>query len=109
MEPSEIEAVHKMGATIEWYLYQKFSSISWTLLSTLPDSHQSFMVYHDTSKQGLGCVMMQNYRVIAYASRQSRDPNKNHDTHDIKDSCSSCSLVLEALPYQQRVRYLHRS
>jgi hypothetical protein len=35
---------------------------------TLPLSSGNFMVYSDASKKGLGCVLMQNGKVIAYAS-----------------------------------------
>jgi hypothetical protein len=37
-----------------------------------PDIEKSFDVFCDASKNGLGCVLMQNGRVIAYASRQLR-------------------------------------
>jgi len=37
---------------------------------TLPDIHRSFVVYCDASRQGLGCVLMQDDKVVAYASRQ---------------------------------------
>ena len=36
---------------------------------TLPDIHQDFVIYCDASRQGLGCVLMQNGKVVAYASR----------------------------------------
>ena len=36
----------------------------------LPSGKDSYVVYSDASRQGLGCVLMQNGRVIAYASRQ---------------------------------------
>ena len=36
----------------------------------LPNGRDGFVVYSDASRQGLGCVLMQNDRVIAYASRQ---------------------------------------
>ena len=39
---------------------------------TLPDQSKRFIVYCDGSKDGLGCVLMQEGRVIAYASRQLR-------------------------------------
>src|SRR5262249_24515067 len=40
---------------------------------TLPDGISRFVVYTDASKLGLGCVLMQNGKVIAYASRQLND------------------------------------
>ena len=36
---------------------------------TLPDIYRSFDVYCDASRQGLGCVLMQDDKVVAYASR----------------------------------------
>ncbi|KAM6596742.1 hypothetical protein CsatA_007266 [Cannabis sativa] len=39
----------------------------------LPSDKEKFVVYCDASKQGLGCVLMQADRVIAYASRQLKD------------------------------------
>ena len=36
---------------------------------TLPSRRDGFVVYYDASRQGLGCVLMQNDKVIAYASR----------------------------------------
>ena len=37
---------------------------------TLPSGQDAFAVYCDVSRQGLGCVLMQNDKVITYASRQ---------------------------------------
>ena len=42
------------------------------------------MVYSDASRQGLGCVLMQNDRVIAYASRQIKKHEENYPTHDLE-------------------------
>ena len=42
------------------------------------------MVYTDASKNCLGCVLMQHGRVIAYASRQLKDYEKNYPTHDLE-------------------------
>ena len=42
------------------------------------------MVYSDASRQGLGCVLMQNDRVIAYASRQLKKHEENCPTHDLE-------------------------
>ena len=42
------------------------------------------MVYNDASRQGLGCVLMQNDRVIAYASRQLKNHEEKYPTHDLE-------------------------
>ena len=50
----------------------------------LPNGRDGFVVYNDASRQGLGCVLMQNDRVIAYASRQLKKHEKNYPTHDLE-------------------------
>ncbi|WVZ51892.1 hypothetical protein U9M48_002992 [Paspalum notatum var. saurae] len=47
-----------------------------------PDVTKPFDVYCDASGRGLGCVLMQEGRVIAYASRQLRKHETNYPTHD---------------------------
>ena len=42
------------------------------------------MVYNDASKRGLGCVLMQHGRVIAYASRQLKSHEVNYPIHDLE-------------------------
>jgi hypothetical protein len=49
-----------------------------------PDINKSFDVYCDTSGSGLGCVLMQEGRVIAYASRQLRRHEEHYPTHDLE-------------------------
>jgi hypothetical protein len=51
---------------------------------TQPDNTQRFDVYCDASGTGLGCVLMQNNRVIAYASRALRNHEQNYPTHDLE-------------------------
>src|SRR3954464_12346442 len=51
---------------------------------TLPDIHKGFDVYCDASKLGLGCVLMQEGKVVAYASRQLRPHEVNYPTHDLE-------------------------
>ncbi|WVZ93935.1 LOW QUALITY PROTEIN: hypothetical protein U9M48_039884 [Paspalum notatum var. saurae] len=55
-----------------------------TLVLTLPDLTKSFTMYCDASKEGLGCVLMQEGKVIAYASRQLRKHEVNYPTHDLE-------------------------
>jgi hypothetical protein len=50
----------------------------------LPDVHKSFSVYCDASYTGLGCVLMQEGRVVAYSSRQLKIHEKNYPTHDLE-------------------------
>ncbi|GJX96700.1 putative reverse transcriptase domain-containing protein [Tanacetum coccineum] len=49
-----------------------------------PDGLEDFVVYCDTSRIGLGCVLMQRGKVIAYASRQLKIHEKNYTTHDLE-------------------------
>nr|ABA98320.1 retrotransposon protein, putative, Ty3-gypsy subclass [Oryza sativa Japonica Group] len=50
----------------------------------LPDQTKDFQVYCDASRQGLGCVLMQEGQVVAYASRQLRPYESNYPTHDLE-------------------------
>jgi len=48
-----------------------------------PNPKESFFVYCDASKMGLGGVLMQNRQVVAYTSRQLKVDEKNYPTHDL--------------------------
>jgi hypothetical protein len=50
----------------------------------VPDVHQIFEIYCDASRKGLGCVLMQEGKVVAYASRQLRRHEENYPTHDLE-------------------------
>jgi hypothetical protein len=50
----------------------------------MPDIHKGFDVYCDASRRGLGCVLMQEGKVVAYASRQLRKHEQNYPTHDLE-------------------------
>ncbi|GJR43313.1 putative reverse transcriptase domain-containing protein [Tanacetum coccineum] len=45
---------------------------------------ENFIVYCDASHKGLGVILMQNEKVIAYASRQLKIPVKNYTTRDLE-------------------------
>ncbi|KAL0549903.1 hypothetical protein IC582_014398 [Cucumis melo] len=51
---------------------------------TVPDGSGSFVIYSDASKKGLGCVLMQQGKVVAYASRQLKSHEQNYPTHDLE-------------------------
>ena len=49
-----------------------------------PESGKEFVVYSDASLNGLGCVLMQEGKVVAYASRQLKPHERNYPTHDLE-------------------------
>ncbi|KAJ6808834.1 uncharacterized protein M6B38_165845 [Iris pallida] len=50
----------------------------------LPSGSGGYELYSDASGKGLGCVLMQHGRVIAYASRQLKTHERNYPTHDLE-------------------------
>ncbi|GKE25428.1 putative reverse transcriptase domain-containing protein, partial [Tanacetum coccineum] len=102
VDPSKIEVVKNWKAPrtlIEICLFlglagyyrrfiENFSKIakSLTILTqkTLLDGSEDFVVYCDTSGIGLGCVLMQRGKVIAYASRQLKIHENSYTTHDLE-------------------------
>jgi hypothetical protein len=55
-----------------------------SLVVAQPDIVKSFDIYCDASGTGLGCVLMQEGRVISYSSRQLRHHEENYPTHDLE-------------------------
>ncbi|CAN6362592.1 unnamed protein product [Urochloa humidicola] len=80
----------KNNTKFEWTeaCEQSFQTLKDKLTSapvlTLPDVKKDFVVYCDASRQGLGCVLMQEGKVIAYASRQLKKHEENYPTHDLE-------------------------
>ena len=50
----------------------------------LPEPGEPYEVYCDASHQGLGCVLMQHRKAVAYASRQLKNHELNYPTHDLE-------------------------
>ncbi|GJQ94779.1 putative reverse transcriptase domain-containing protein [Tanacetum coccineum] len=50
----------------------------------LPEGNDDFVVYYDASHHGMGVVLMQREKVIAYASRQLKPNEENYTTHDLE-------------------------
>ena len=50
----------------------------------VPKRGQRYTVYYDASKDGLGCVLMQSGKVVAYGSRKLKNHEQNYSTHDIE-------------------------
>ncbi|GJS36691.1 putative nucleotidyltransferase, ribonuclease H [Tanacetum coccineum] len=73
----------------------------------LLDGPEDFVVYCDASGLGLGCVLMQRGKVIAYASRQLKIHEKNYTTHDLELGAVVFALKIwrHYLDYDCEIRY----
>ena len=72
--------------------------LTWAPVLALPNGKDRFVVYTDASKEGLGCVLMQNDKVIAYASRKLKLREGNYPTHDLElVAVVFCPKEVEAL------------
>ena len=49
-----------------------------------PTSGKEYTLYSDASSIGLGCVLMQDGKVVAYESRQLKPNEQNYPTHDLE-------------------------
>jgi hypothetical protein len=50
----------------------------------MPNMEKPFSIYYDASGQGLGCVLMQDGHVVAYALRPLRKHEEHYPTHDLE-------------------------
>ncbi|GJV02527.1 putative reverse transcriptase domain-containing protein [Tanacetum coccineum] len=91
VDPAKIEAVKNWTSPttpteIRQFLglagyYRRFIEAP---ILALPEGNNDFVVYCDASHQGLGAVLMQREKVIAYASRQLKPHEENYTTHDLE-------------------------
>jgi hypothetical protein len=78
------------GKTFEWTprreaSFQKLKKrLTTTPVLTMPGMKKPFSIYCDASDQGLGCVLMQDSHVVAYASRQLRKHEEKYPTNDLE-------------------------
>ncbi|GJR53918.1 putative reverse transcriptase domain-containing protein [Tanacetum coccineum] len=83
--PTEVSLFLRLDAYYRRFIenfYKIDKSLTILTQKTLPDGPKYFVVYCDASEIGLGCVLMQRGKVIAYASRQLKILEKNYITHD---------------------------
>ena len=80
----------RKGVKFEWSskCEESFQSLKKSLTTapvlTLPNGNEGFVVFSDASLVGLGCVLMQDGKVVAYASRQLKIHEQNYATHDLE-------------------------
>jgi hypothetical protein len=78
------------GKTFEWTSKREASfqelkkRLTTAPVLTMPDMEKPFSIYCDASDQGLGCVLMRDGHVVAYASRQLRKHEEKYLTHDFE-------------------------
>ncbi|GKF26474.1 putative reverse transcriptase domain-containing protein, partial [Tanacetum coccineum] len=105
VDPSKIEAVKNWEAprtpkTFNWGEEQEngFQTLKDKLCNApilaLLDGPKDFVGYCDASGLGLGCVLMQRGKVIAYASRQLKIHEKNYTTHDLELGAVTVALKI---------------
>ncbi|KAA3483343.1 reverse transcriptase [Gossypium australe] len=59
-----------------------------------PESGKEFLIFSDASLNRLGCVLMQEGKVIACASRQLKPHEKNYPTHDLELAATIFALKI---------------
>ncbi|XP_028106251.1 uncharacterized protein LOC114305367 [Camellia sinensis] len=80
----------RKGIAFEWSEEREFAfqelkaKLTTAPVLALPSGIEGFVIYNDASHKGLGCVLMQNGRVIAYVSRQLKLHEKNYPTHNLE-------------------------
>ncbi|KAL0560316.1 hypothetical protein IC582_000717 [Cucumis melo] len=85
-----LTALTRKNVKFEWSdkCEQSFQELKKRLVTApilaLPVTGKDYVIYCDASRLGLGCVLMQNGNVIAYASRQLKEHECNYPTHDLE-------------------------
>ena len=73
---------------MEMAMEESFNELKARLVTSpvlmLPLGSGGFTVYSDACGTRLGCVLMQHGKVVAYASRQLKDHERNYPTHDLE-------------------------
>ncbi|GJU89164.1 putative reverse transcriptase domain-containing protein [Tanacetum coccineum] len=96
VDPAKIESIKDWASPKAPTEIRQFSGLAEAAFQTLkhklcgvpilalPQGVENFIVYCDASNKGLGAVLIQNEKVIAYASRQLKIYEKNYTTHDLE-------------------------
>ncbi|GJT35060.1 putative reverse transcriptase domain-containing protein [Tanacetum coccineum] len=84
VDPAKIESIKDWASPKSPMEIQQFLGLACAPILALPEGSEDFIAYCDASKKGLGAVLMQREKVIAYASRQLKIHEKNYTTHDLE-------------------------
>ncbi|GJY47656.1 reverse transcriptase domain-containing protein [Tanacetum coccineum] len=107
VDPAKIEAIAKSLTELtqknKKYIWGEDQETAFQLLKqklceapilALPEGNDDFVIYCDASHQGLGVVLMQREKVIAYASRQLKPNEENYTTHDLESGAVVFALKI---------------
>nr|GEV81324.1 putative reverse transcriptase domain-containing protein [Tanacetum cinerariifolium] len=83
VDPAKIEAVKNWASPTTPTEVRQFVGLA-SYYQRFIEGNDDFVVYCDASHQGLGAVLMQREKVIAYASRQLKPHEENYTTHDLE-------------------------
>ena len=73
-----------------------------------PTPGKEYTLYSDASRIGLGCVLMQDGKVVAYASRQLKPHEHNYPTHDLELATTIFALkVWRHYLYGENAKFIH--
>ncbi|GJR72012.1 putative reverse transcriptase domain-containing protein [Tanacetum coccineum] len=92
------QGIHMDPAKIE-------STKDWASPKMPTGIRKDFIVYYDASIKGLGAVLMQREKVIAYASHQLKIHEKNYTTHDLELDHKSLQHILDQKELNMRQRH----
>ena len=87
---SSLTRLLRKGVKFEWddkcqFSFERLKEILVEALVLIqPTSSMDYTMYNDASRIGLGCVLMQDGKVVAYASRQLKPHEQNYPTHDLE-------------------------
>ncbi|GKE35026.1 putative reverse transcriptase domain-containing protein, partial [Tanacetum coccineum] len=93
VDPSKIDSIKDWASPKTLTEIRQFLEAAFQLLKkklcnapilALPEGSENFMVYCDASRKGLGVILMQREKVIAYAPCQLKIHDKNYTTHDLE-------------------------
>ncbi|GJV88922.1 putative reverse transcriptase domain-containing protein [Tanacetum coccineum] len=94
VDPAKIESIKDWAFPKSPMEIRQFLGLAGAPILALPEGSKDFIVYCDASIKGLGTVLMQREKVIAYASRQLKIHEKNYTTHDLELGAVVFSLKL---------------
>ncbi|GKB21547.1 putative reverse transcriptase domain-containing protein [Tanacetum coccineum] len=100
VDPAKIESIKDWASPKTPMEIRQFLGLAGyyrsALILALPEGSEDFVVYCDASHNGLGVVLMQREKVIAYASRQLKIHEKNYTTQILELDRDIAKQILEA-------------